>query len=163
MKLEELFNYKNKLMRDLCCNENIVKLITNRPDPEVPNHTLPYSQVFPYEFVPETISHGQTIICFDVDIIKVPNKTFYYPVLYLWLFTHKSNMQIDEGGVRMDALASEIDAMLNGNRNYGLGQLELDSLGRFSPILDYQGRVMTYTARDFNRAAPLPVPNRRRP
>lgn len=162
MQLNEFFDYKNLFMKDLCCNENIVKLVTDRKDSDVPNHTLAYSQIYPYEFVPETVDNGQTIICFDVDIIEVPNKTFYIPVLYVWIFTHKSKMRLDSGGIRTDALASEIDGMLNGNRFYGLGELNLKNVSRFSPIQDYQGRALTYYAKDFNRLGSKNIPANRK-
>lgn len=164
MELEEFFDYKNQLMKELCSNENIVKLITDNPEADVPNYNLPYSQVYPYEFIPETIDHGQTFVCFDVDIAQVLDKTFYVPVLYVWAFTHKSKMQLNEGGIRTDKLASEINKILNGSRYYGLGELDLKNVGRFSPITDYQGRVLTYHAKDFNRSiSKLPPSNRKNP
>lgn len=149
-------------MKDLCCNKNIVALITDDEESDVPNHTLPYSQIYPYEFIPETVDSGQTFICFDVDIAEVVNKTFYVPVLYIWAFTHKSKMRLPNGGVRIDQLSAEIDKVLNGSRLYGLGELNLRSVGRFSPILDYQGRVLTYYAKDFNRSSSKYPPSSRR-
>lgn len=164
MYLDEFFDYKNQLMKDICCDEEIAKLITNNKGKDVPNHKLAYTQVFPYEFVPDTINDAQTIICFDVDIADVENKTFYLPVLYIWVFTHASLLRLPEGGVRIDQLSSEIDKVLNGSRFYGLGELELKSVGRFSPIQDYYGRVLTYKARDFNRSGSKPpAANRKRP
>ena len=151
MRLNELFNYKNQLMKDICSNERIVKLITDRSDSEVPNHTLPYSQVFPFEFVPETVDDGQTFVCFDVDVESVDNRTFYNPVLYIWIFTHKSKLRLPEGGVRTDEIASAIDDVLNCSRVYGLGELSLNSVDRFVPTIDYQGRVLVYIAKDFNK------------
>ena len=164
MELEEFYDYKNRFMGDLCKNEEIVKLVTWDENPEVPNHKLPYTQFFPYEYVPETENDSRTFICFDVDIVTVPDKTFYVPVLYVWEFAHKSKMRLPQGGVTIDAIASKIDKMLNGNRFYGLGTLDLDSVRRFSPITDYLGRVLTYYAKDFNRTPtqrPIP-PNRKR-
>lgn len=149
-------------MKDLCCNQNIVTLITDDFESDVPNHTLPYSQIYPYEFIPETVNNGQTFICFDVDVAEVINKTFYVPVLYVWAFTHKSKMRLPDGGIRIDQLSSEIDKVLNGSRFYGLGELNLRSVGRFSPILDYQGRVLTYYAKDFNRSSSKSPPSNRR-
>lgn len=149
-------------MKELCCNETIVKLITDKKDSDVPNHTLAYSQIYPYEFVPETVDNGQTIICFDVDVAEVINKTFYMPVVYVWIFTHKSKMRLPTGGIRTDKIAAEIDKVLNGSRYYGLGELNLKSVGRFSPITDYQGRVMTYCAKDFNRLTTKQPPSSRR-
>ena len=151
MLLEEFFDYKNLLMKELCSNEAIVKLVTGNENADVPNHGLPYTQIYPFEFVPETVGEGKTFICFDVDIMSVPNKTFYVPVLYIWEFTHKSRLQMEGGGLLLDTLAMEIDKMLNGSRYYGLGELKLDSVQRFAPITDFQGRVLTYYTKDFNR------------
>lgn len=151
MRLDEFYDYKNILMETLCSDERIVRLITDSSDADVPNYDLPYTQVFPFEYIPNTVSEGKTFICFDVDIDQVYNKTFYAPVLYVWAFTHESKLRLREGGVRTDQLSVEIDRVLNGNRYFGLGELQLESVGRFSPISDYQGRVLTYSARDYNR------------
>ena len=150
MDLVEFYDYKNLLMEDLCKNENIVKLVTGNDDARVPNHALPYTQIFPYEFVPETVSEAKTFICFDVDILET-SRTFYAPVLYVWPFTHKSNLRLPQGGILLDQLSVEINKMLNGNRYFGLGEMMLQSVGRFRPILDYQGRVLTYVLKDWNR------------
>lgn len=162
MQLEEFFNYKNRFMKELCCDKDIVSLITDKSDSKVPNHTLAYSQIFPYEFVPETVDNGQTFVCFDVDIAEVLNKTFYVPVMYVWIFTHKSKMRLPEGGIRIDILASKINELLNGSRFYGLGELSLKQVSRFSPITDYQGRALTYYAKDFNRNGSKPIPANRK-
>ena len=151
MMLDEFFDYKNKLMELLCKNEDVVRLVTDSSEAPVPNYDLPYTQIFPYEFIPETVGEGQTFICFDVDITKVYNKTYYMPVLYIWVFTHKSKFRLPDGGVRLDQLASVINEELNGNRLFGLGTLELKSVERFTPILDYNGRVLTFAAKDYNR------------
>lgn len=163
MDLVEFYDYKNLLMEDMCKNEQIVKLVTGNEDARVPNHELPYSQIFPFEYVPETVSEAKTFICFDVDIVEVPNKTFYIPVLYIWPFTHKSNLRLPQGGLLLDKLTAEINSMLNGSRYFGLGELMLSSVGRFKPILDYSGRVLTYTARDWNRlTANKSIPSNRK-
>lgn len=164
MDLAELFEYKNQLMKDLCSDEALVKLVTGNENAAVPNHKLPYTQVFSYEFVPETVSEAKTFICFDVDIIAVPNKTFYIPVLYVWLFCHKSAARLPQGGIRLDQMCVEVNRLLNGSRFYGLGQLKLQAVERFSPILDYLGRAMTFEATDFNRytADNKGIPGKRR-
>ena len=101
--------------------------------------------------VPETVSEAKTFICFDMDILSVPSKTYYVPVLYIWVFTHKSNLRLPQGGLLLDEASVEISKMLNGNRFYGLGQLKLSSTQRFEPTTDYLGRTLVFTAVDFNR------------
>ena len=151
MQLQDFFDYKNKLMEDLLTNETIVNLI----DEDVRFEdamSLAYNNVFPYEFVPETVQYGKTLICFDVDIQRVPNKTFLYPTLFVWVFTHKSLLRLPNGGgVRTDRLCHEICKQINGSREYGLGELNLYSVKRFAPMTDFQGKVITFEMKEFNK------------
>lgn len=166
MQLDEFFDYKNQLMNDLLTNKEIVRLLADDCKPITSTKELVYSQVFPYEYVPGTIEHGQTFICCDVDVQKSVNKTFLLPVMYIWVFSHKSKLRLPNGesGVRTDKLCSEIAKAINGSRYYGLGELDLYAVKRFAPITDYQGKVMTFQAKDFNRVSPTgkPVPSNRK-
>ena len=163
--LDELFDYKNKLMEDMLTNETIIRLLDDDCKIVKSPGALVYTQVFPFEFVPDVVEHGQTFICCEVDIKDVVDKTFLIPAIYIWVFTHKSKLRLSEGGVRTDKLCSEIVKTINGSRYYGLGELDLYSAKRFSPIANYQGRILTFYAKDFNRISPTgkPVPaNRKR-
>ena len=137
-------------MADLLTNEAIVKLL-NEDMPVEKAQELVYSQVFPFEYVPETVQEGKTFICCDVDIQKPMNKTYLLPTLYVWVFTHRSKLRLPEGGVRTDKLCNEICTAINGSRMYGLGELDLYSVKRFAPMTDFQGKVLTFYATDFNR------------
>lgn len=163
MQLKEFFDYKNKLMEDILTNEIVVNLLNEDVDMEHAAE-LAYSQVFPFEFLPDTIEHGHTFICFDVDLQATTSKTFLSPVLYVWVFTHKSKLRLPEGGVRTDRLASELADMLNGSRFYGLGELDLYSVKRFAPATDFNGKMIVFHATDFNRFSPSgkPVPTNRK-
>lgn len=162
--LDELFDYKNQLMNDLLTNKSIVRLLSDDAKLTTTAQSLMYRQVFPYEYVPDVIEHGQTFLCCEVDIREVVDKTFLIPVLYIWIFTHKSKVRLPEGGVRTDKLASEITKAINGSRMYGLGELNLSSVKRFSPVSGYQGRILTFNAKDFNRLSPTgkPAPGNRK-
>lgn len=150
MQLKDFFDYKNRLMEDLVTHKSIVSLIN--PDIDIDNaSTLIYSQVFPYEYIPQTVQNGETFICCDVDIQNVSNKTFLTPAIYIWVFAHSSNLRLPDGGVRTDELCSEICEIINGSRYYGLGELNLYSVKRFAPMTDYQGKIMTFYAKEFNR------------
>ena len=76
MELDEFFDYKNKLMEDLITNSEIIKLLNNEcviGENQNPG-SLIYSQIFPYEYVPDVIDDASTFICFDMDIQKTMNK-----------------------------------------------------------------------------------------
>lgn len=150
MQLQEFFDYKNQLMEDLLTNEDIVRLIDDTVALQN-SDSLAYTQVFPCEYVPDTVQAGKTYICFDVDIQRTADKTFLSPTLFVWVFTHRSKLRLPEGGVRTDKLCSEICKAINGSRKYGLGELNLYSVKRFAPMTDFQGKVLTFYSKDFNR------------
>lgn len=163
MQLSEFFDYKNKLMEDLLTNSEIVKLLDDSV--ELKNaKQLAYTHVFPYEYIPDTVEEAKTFICFDVDVQESINKTFLLPTLYIWVFSHKSKLRLREGGVQTDKLVSEIAKAINGSHFYGLGELDLYSVKRFAPVTDYQGKVMTFHAKEFNRLSPntKPIPSNRK-
>lgn len=163
MQLEDFFDYKNQLMEDLLTSESVVKLLDDQIDIGA-SKSLAYTQVFPYEYVPETIEEAKTFICFDVDITRSLDKAFYLPVIYVWVFAHKSKMRLTEGGVSTDKMVSEISKIINGSRSYGMGTLELYSVKRFAPVADYQGKVMVFNTKEWNNPAPnkRPVPANRK-
>lgn len=163
MYLEEFANYKNQLMDDLLGNNEIVRLLDDKYELGSIDHAgeLLLTQIFPYEYLPETVEHGKTFICFDVDISRMSdrreapsNKMVYSPVLYIWVFTHKSLLWLPDGGVRTDKLATEIVKTVNGSHYYGMGSIELYSVKRFAPAMDYQGKVLTFDATDWNHTRP---------
>lgn len=163
MQLQEFFDYKNQLMKDLLTNEEIVKLIDdNIPFEEA--ETLAYKNVFPCEYVPDTAQEGLTYICFDVDIQESVNKTYLLPTIYVWVFAHRSKLRLPEGGVRTDKMCHEICKAINGSRFYGLGELNLHAVKRFAPMTDYQGKCMIFYATDLNRLydPKKPIPTNRR-
>lgn len=164
MQLEEFFDYKNQFVADIITNAEIVKLLVEDGGDIADPSSLIYSQIFPYEYVPETIQQAQTFICCDVDVQKSINKTKLIPVMYVWVFTHKSKMRLPKGGVRVDRICSEIAKAINGSRYYGLGELDLHAVRRFAPVTDYQGKMMTFLAEDFNRVSPSgkPIPSNRK-
>lgn len=162
-QLDEFYNYKNQLMEDLLTNKSIVELLNEGLSPDEAS-SLAYTQIFPYEYVPETVEKGKTFICCDVDIQKTADKTYLLPTLYIWVFAHKSQLRLPKGGVRTDKLCSRIADAINGSRKYGLGELSLYSVKRFAPMTDFQGKVMSFYAKDFNRLHPTkhPIPSNRK-
>ena len=163
MQLDDFFDYKNQLMEDLLTTEPIVKLLDgNISMNDTPK--LAYTQVFPYEYIPDTVEEAATFICFDVDVQESLNKTFLSPVLYVWVFSHKTRLRLAEGGVQTDKLVSEIAKKINGSRFYGLGELNLYSVRRFAPVTNYQGKVMTFRMTEWNRPSPSnkPIPANRK-
>lgn len=69
MLLNGFFDYKNKLMETLCKNENIVRLVTDSESAPVPNYSLAYTQLFPFEYIPDTVDGKVVLVDQDKDIV----------------------------------------------------------------------------------------------
>lgn len=151
MQLQDFFDYKNRFMEDILTNETIVSLLSDEEIPIEEAGRLVYKQVFPFEYIPETIQDGRTFICCDVDIDKSLTKPFYLPTLYVWVFSHRSRLRLPGGGVRTDKLCSEICRTINGSKMYGLGELDLYSAKRFAPVTDYNGKVLVFHSKEFSK------------
>lgn len=135
----------------------MVKLINEEKTLETAGE-LAYTQLFPYEYIPETVEHGHTYICCEVDVMASSSRTskstrlYYRPTLNIWIMVHKSKLRLPEGGVRFDVIAAEIANTINESLFYGFKGLQLYSVNRFSPMTDYQGKVLTFIANDINWA-----------
>lgn len=163
MDCEELYGYKNRLMEEMCKNPEIVRLVTGRDDPQMPAFDLPYTNIFPFERVPDTADDAKTFVCFDIDIDSVPTKTTYFLTLYIWVFTHESKLRLPRGqGVLIDQMVAAIVRMLNGSRVYGQGELKLASVKGFVPVESYLGRMVAFKTSDFNLGEKKPVPVNRK-
>ena len=163
--LDEIFDYKNQIMEDLLTNPGIVSLITDDPHLRQHPERLVYTQIYPWERVPDTTEDATVYICCEVDVRKIPNKTYMLPTIYVWVIVHDSLLRLPNGGgVRYDKLSSEIVKTLNGSRKYGLGELDLSGVKKISPIDHYQGRTLTFDTFEFNRQSPTgkEVPSKRR-
>ena len=149
MYLDELSKYKIEIMKRLCLNAKIQSLIL-LPESQKGGKEMMYKNIFPYSFVPDTVVNSSTFICFDLEIQRVENRTFKDINILFWIFTHQSLMRTNEG-IRTDLIASEVDKILNGNRDLGLGTVELKKVLRVNPAKDYHGRNLVYRSVDFNR------------
>lgn len=159
-------------MEDIITNEQIVHLINEEVVFDDAYDSLAYTQVFPFEYIPETTENGHTYVCFDVDIeeMEEPLKgsTYLQAIIKIWVFSHKSRLRIppeEGGGVRPDMICCKINKSINGSYMYGLGKLNLKGVRRFAPMTDYNGKCMTFVAKEFNRVNSMsrkPIPANRK-
>lgn len=148
--LRDLTYYRKSIMKALCSNEAVVRLVSDDDSPTVPNRDLMYNNIFPYAYIPNTEKETDTFICFSVAIPRVENKTYKQMDIYFYVFTHQSLMRTSNG-LRTDLLAEAIDEMTNGALGLGLGRIKLDRLEDISPTTHYHGLAIQYTVTEFNR------------
>lgn len=152
MYLQELTDYKSKILKLLCSSQSVVDLILGTENSKIPNRNLIDSQIFPYCHVPNVTTEKKTYVCFDVDAPRVKNYSIFKDMeVYVYIFTHQDLLK-SENGLVTDLIACEIDQLLNGNDDVGgITRLSLVSSKRFTPAEGYHGRVLTYANTSFNR------------
>lgn len=149
--LNEVTLYRENIMRLLCSNEEIVKLLTYEENPTVlPNRDLMYTKIFPYGYNPDTVKETDTFICFTVGIPEVYNKTYKEINVIFFIFSHQSLIRTSHG-LRTDLIGAEIDKMFNGNIDLGVGRLNLQNVEDISPAVKYNGIAISYNVTDWNR------------
>lgn len=150
MLLKELTEYRQKIMKTLCCDQEIVNLLTDTEDSPIPNRDLMYSQIFPYAYTPDTTKETKTFICFRVTVPEVSNKTVKEMKIAFYTFTHQDLIRTSNG-LRPDLIGESLERLFNGSLGLGLGRVELEGMDDISPAPNYHGICIEYSVREFNR------------
>ena len=95
MYLDELSKYKSKVMQRLCENPKIQFLILSRESLN-PKKELMYKHIFPYAFVPDTVTNTSTFVCFDMEVKRVENRSFKDLSIMFWIFSYQSILRTNE-------------------------------------------------------------------
>ncbi len=148
--LHELTEYRQKIMKAICSDQEIVDLIRDQADSPCPDRTLMYSRVFPYAHTPDTTKETNTYICFRIYVPTVMNKTFKEMRLVFYVFSHQDMIRTSDG-LRPDLIAERIDRLFNGTMDMGVGRMRLEGTDDISPSPSFHGLALEYAVSEFNR------------
>jgi hypothetical protein len=149
--MDKLTKYKIEIIKKIINSQDIVDLILNELNSEVPNTDIINTNVFEYDYVPEIDSEAKTYVCIDGDLDATGTTTYNDITMYIYVFTHKTLMNLqDESGTRIDVLCNKIDNLLNSQMGFGMGKIIFDSCRRFVPQTDHYGRAILYRIKDLN-------------
>lgn len=163
MNLEELGEFKNKVVSKLINDPNIIDVLLGDlnkiDDPEVAllgkDNSGEGGCVFKFEFVPDTQESSKTFLCIEVVPEKTNGDSVTEMSIYVFCYCSKNIMQTyhrkGQSGTRVDMLASDIDKILNGNTEFGIGPLEWVGSSIYKPALAYYGRMLVYRVSSFRR------------
>ena len=163
MNLEEVGTFKNKVVSKLINDENILDVllgdITKVEDPETlllgKDESGKGGCVFKFEYVPDTQENSKTFLCVEVVPEETNGDTITNMVIYVFAYCSKNLMQTyhrkGQAGTRVDILASDIDKILNGNSEFGIGPLEWAGSSIYKPAQWYYGRMLVYRVNTFRR------------
>lgn len=164
MNLVEVGSFKNKVVSKLINDENIVDALIGNvdkiEDPEAAllgkNGSGKGGCVFKFEYVPDTQEDSKTFLCVEVVPEETSGDSVTEMTIYVFAYCSKNIMQTyrrkGQAGTRVDILASDIDKILNGNTEFGIGPLEWAGSSIYKPAQCYYGRMLVYRVSSFRRA-----------
>ena len=158
--IDELVDYPQLVVGQLLKNQNVIDLLANRPGAtyeDLEKDDGSWKCFYDYDYITGTMQEVGSYICVDTDIVDVPNSSVMTLKMYLEIIVHKDIMKINRkvlpgyGGNRRDNLARYCDLALRGNRNFGIGQLSLQSAITFSVgNSNYTGKRLTYLVKGYS-------------
>lgn len=161
--LNVISDMKQVILRSILSDEDIVKILRNSHNVQVPDIQLRYTQVFPWMRTFETVEEAKSFITFEVAVTRVQNCAVREFELRIYIMTHESLMLMNgqvcgelgldasDCGTRIDVLADKIDYLINGSEELGFGKIELIASPPFTPAEKFLGRILVYHVEGWNR------------
>lgn len=167
--LDDLIIYKENVIHALATSQSVMGLLANNPSLNLESDTaenLLERNIFDYDYIDGTVERHDAYIMVDSELVQPVSGTFNKWYLYVQIVCAKSfndiNKKMFRGvkGNRRDNLAREIDLLLNGSREYGVGKLVLLSASPANVPDKFTSLLLTYEILDFRNERVKPIGNR---
>lgn len=175
--------YKERIIKLLLADETIIKLINPTPNPLLDisevllggewningEQIKEQGHIFDHDFVDDTVTEQKVFIFVET---QVPTIDAYNPYLvdinlYISIFadnrlidltdrtspTKGEMKKLDFHGNRIDMLCAEVDDILNGKSDIGLGNIQpctRNFSSIYKPKVGYYGKILHYYVKGFN-------------
>ena len=149
----EVIEYRKKIMDKLCRDKEVLKLL-GASDMEHPEDVLPYSQFYPHEYIPETITETERFICFDISATNDPkNNTLKDLMIYFFISCHQDVVPYFENGrsfLWYDKVVCALEEIFTDQQGiFGVGKIEFLSNKPYYPQQKFKGRQLQFHVFDF--------------
>lgn len=158
--LDDMTLYKEAIIRKIASSQKVIGLLVNDPsidmDSDEANDIIDRN-IFDYDYIDRTVQRSDAYIMVDSELDYPTSGTMNQWRVYVQIVCAKSFNSMDHkifkgvSGNRRDNLAQEIDALLNGERFIGIGDLELLSAAPASVPDTFTSMLLTYRVHDFRR------------
>lgn len=161
--LDELINYSSQIITALSNSPEIVGLMLDKSPADVTEADMDAAreQMYDFDYIDETVQTAGAFIMVDVDMIAAPTGSIKTLEAYVQIAVSKTYVKLNAKkfkgmrGNRRDNLARQIDLLVNGSRDFGIGKLQLVSARTANVPSSFTSKLLTYRSEDFakNRAA----------
>ena len=161
--LDELIDYTSKIIAALSNSPEVVGLIVDKAPSEVTEADMDNARnkMFDFDYIDETVQSAGAFIMVDADMVAAPTGTIKDLEVYVQIAVSKTYVKLSPTifkgmrGNRRDNLSRQIDLLLNGSRDFGIGKLQLVTARTVNVPSSFTSKMLTYRVPDFavNRAA----------
>lgn len=158
--LDDMTLYKEAIIRKIASSQKVIGLLVNDPmidmDSDEANDIIDRN-IFDYDYIDRTVQRSDAYIMVDSELDYPTSGTMNQWRVYVQIVCAKTFNSMDHkifkgvSGNRRDNLAQEIDALLNGERFIGIGDLELLSAAPATVPDTFTSMLLTYRVHDFRR------------
>lgn len=151
-KSYEKIEYTKKIMRELCTNQEIIKLLGEEKTTH-PEKTIPYHKCYPHEYIPTVVKETDRFINFDMRMdLDKRNRVLSKVTIWVWVVCHEDVVPYFEDGVNYlwyDKVVCEVNEMLTDKNLLGIGKTWMLSDQPYYPQQKFKGRLLTFEVSDF--------------
>lgn len=156
--IDEIIDYKKKIIDTLGSSQAVVGLILDDPNIDMGSDTA-YSvfddNLFDYNYVDATQTQASALIMVEVEVPRIPTDTVKDMMLYIQTVVSKDFMQLKSNvfngvsGNRRDNITRQVDLLLNNSRDFGIGRLKLERVMIANVPDGYTSTMLTYSVPEF--------------
>ena len=155
--VDALINFSAKIIQKIAASQEVVGLMLNDPDILMTSEAALniYDDLYDYDYIDDTIDGDKALIMVDVDMLGQSSSTMSDYVIYVQVVCTKKYMKLTPSlfkgvrGNRCNNIVRQVDLLLNGSREFGVGKLELKAINTANVPKNLTSKLLTYKLVDF--------------
>lgn len=156
--LDEIIDYNNAVISKIIESPEVMKLISNgQYSPDDDSGKKWEAHINDHAWIDESVQEAGAYILVDSEVVKAPTGSVKNMTLLVEVVCNKSYMQLDSKvfsgvkGNRRDNICRQVDLLINGSPEFGIGRLQLSSATLAAAPEGFTARLLTYVVPDYAR------------
>lgn len=153
--VDELINSCILIINKLASSKEVTGLILNNQNIDMASEDAEkvYDHLYDYDYVDDTIQEACTVVTVCADMARASSPTMKHIKIYIHITCSKDIMRLKGfrgvKGNRAMNIVRQIDLLLNGSREFGIGRLQLEQITNSVTTKPFASVLMTYSIEDF--------------
>lgn len=157
--VDQLVDYNQLIVNRILSSQPVMALISNNPALNLDSDSAAEweEHVIDHAWIDDTVQEAGAFVTVDVDIPSVSNGTIKEMRVYVEVLVSKTYMNLSPSvfkgykGNRRDNIVRQVDLLINGSYDFGIGRLDLKSIRTVTTANKFSGKLLTYEVSDFAR------------